>query len=101
MTGGLKYGVRNSAKKIMLTLSSVGTKAGTEKRFQVLRIAPASEDSEISNISGNVTRRRLDVSSNFSGVSVKPGAVAQMTQGAAIIPSKVTSASTRVSMPLT
>ena len=50
MTGGSKYGVRNSAKIIMLTFSKVGTKAGTEKRFQVLRIAPASEDREISNI---------------------------------------------------
>ncbi|MNU05135.1 hypothetical protein D3C72_2498310 [compost metagenome] len=50
MTGGSKYGVRNSEKMIMATLSSVGTKAGTEKRFQVLRMAPASEDSEISNI---------------------------------------------------
>ena len=50
MTGGSKYGVRNSENTIMLTLSKVGTKAGTEKRFQVLRIAPASDDSEISNI---------------------------------------------------
>jgi hypothetical protein len=30
ITGGSKYGVRNSAKAIMLTLSRVGTKAGTE-----------------------------------------------------------------------
>ncbi|MOA42990.1 hypothetical protein D3C78_1650980 [compost metagenome] len=50
MTGGSKYGVRNSAKMIMLTLSRVGTNAGTEKRFQVLRIAPANDDREISNM---------------------------------------------------
>lgn len=49
MTGGSKYGVRNSAKKIMLTLSKVGTNAGTEKRFRV-EDRPAIEDSEISNI---------------------------------------------------
>ena len=34
----------------MLTLSKVGTNAGTEKRFQVLSTAPASDDREISNI---------------------------------------------------
>ncbi|MNN38000.1 hypothetical protein D3C81_1519740 [compost metagenome] len=50
MIGGSKYGVRNRVKPIIATLSRVGTKAGTEKRFQVLRMAPASEDSEISNI---------------------------------------------------
>jgi hypothetical protein len=36
----MKYGAANSAKPIMLTLRNVGAKAGTEKRFQVLRIAP-------------------------------------------------------------
>ncbi|MNH14841.1 hypothetical protein D3C79_744410 [compost metagenome] len=50
MIGGSKYGVRNRVNPIIATLSRVGTKAGTEKRFQVLRMAPASEDSEISNI---------------------------------------------------
>ena len=50
ITGGSKYGTRNRAKPIMLTFSSVGTKAGTEKRFQVLRTAPASEAREISRI---------------------------------------------------
>ena len=49
-TGGLKYGAANSAKPIMLTLSSVGAKAGIEKRFQVLRIAPTSDASEINKI---------------------------------------------------
>jgi len=34
----------------MLIFSSVGAYAGTEKRFQVLRIAPASDASEISRI---------------------------------------------------
>jgi hypothetical protein len=34
----------------MLTLRNVGANAGTEKRFQVLRIAPASDASEISRI---------------------------------------------------
>jgi len=38
----------------MLTLRNVGAKAGIEKRFQVLRIAPASEAREISRIKGNV-----------------------------------------------
>ncbi|MCY1176645.1 hypothetical protein D9M73_169260 [compost metagenome] len=50
MIGGLKYGVSNTAKAIIATFSKVGVKAGTEKRFQVLRIAPAREDSEIRNI---------------------------------------------------
>jgi hypothetical protein len=50
MIGGSKYGVRNSAKPIWLTLSKVGVNAGTEKRFQVLRMAPTNDDSEISNI---------------------------------------------------
>lgn len=50
MIGGLKYGVSSAAKAIMATFNRVGVKAGTEKRFQVLRIAPAREDSEISNI---------------------------------------------------
>ncbi|MNL48663.1 hypothetical protein D3C87_1715400 [compost metagenome] len=66
-----------------------------------MRIAPANEDREISNMYGKVTRSRLTVSSNFSGVSVKPGAVAQMTHGAATMPSTVTSASTSVSRPQT
>ncbi|MNO98647.1 hypothetical protein D3C76_903950 [compost metagenome] len=50
MIGGSKYGVSSTAKAIIATFSRVGVKAGTEKRFQVLRIAPASDDSEISNI---------------------------------------------------
>ncbi|MNH41805.1 hypothetical protein D3C81_2320890 [compost metagenome] len=50
MMGGSKYGVSSRAKMIIATLSKVGVKAGTEKRFQVLRIAPARDDSEISNI---------------------------------------------------
>ena len=37
-------------KIIMLTFSKVGTKAGTEKRFQVFSTAPASDDSEISRM---------------------------------------------------
>ena len=34
----------------MLTLRKVGAKAGTEKRFQVLRIAPTSDASEINKM---------------------------------------------------
>ena len=49
-TGGLKWGAANSAKPIILMLRNVGAKAGTEKRFQVLRIAPTSEAREISKI---------------------------------------------------
>ena len=49
-TGGLKCGAANSAKPIMLTLRNVGAKAGTEKRFQVFRMAPTSDASEISRI---------------------------------------------------
>ena len=43
----------------------------------------------------------LEVSSNFSGVLANPGAVAQITQGAASMPSTVTMASTSVSNPAT
>ncbi|VVN48750.1 hypothetical protein PS624_06048 [Pseudomonas fluorescens] len=50
MIGCSKYGVSSRAKAIIATLSRVGVNAGTAKRFQVLRIAPASDDSEISNI---------------------------------------------------
>ncbi|MNV72847.1 hypothetical protein D3C71_1659620 [compost metagenome] len=50
MTGGSKYGVKNTEKMIMLTFSRVGTKAGTENLFQVLRIAPANDDKEISRM---------------------------------------------------
>ncbi len=39
-TGGLKYGAANSAKPIMLTLSSVGAKAGIEKRFRCIEDRP-------------------------------------------------------------
>ena len=46
----LEHGGRRPHLRLVATFSRVGVKAGTEKRFQVLRIAPAREDSEISNI---------------------------------------------------
>ena len=60
---------------IMLTLSKVGAKAGTEKRFQVFRIAPANEASEIKKIYGKVTRSKSVVRANLPASSVNPGAV--------------------------
>ncbi|SUB72031.1 Uncharacterised protein [Pluralibacter gergoviae] len=99
--GGWKYGAANSAKPIILMLSSVGAKAGTEKRFQVLSIAPASEASEISRMYGKVIRSSWVVRVNLSAVSAKPGAVTAITQGAAAMPATVTSARARVSRPLT
>ncbi|MOA56193.1 hypothetical protein D3C78_1801280 [compost metagenome] len=59
----------------MLTLSNVGANAGTEKRFQVLRIDPTNDASEISRIYGKVTRSSDEVNANLSGESTKPGAV--------------------------
>jgi hypothetical protein len=46
----MKIRAANSAKPIMLIFRKVGANAGIEKRFQVLRIAPTSEASEISRI---------------------------------------------------
>lgn len=48
--GGLKWGVVNSVKLIMLMLRKVGVKVGMEKWFQVLRIVFISEVREISRI---------------------------------------------------
>lgn len=48
--GGLKYGVVNNVKLIMLILRNVGVKVGIEKWFQVLRMVLISEVSEISRI---------------------------------------------------
>lgn len=85
----------------MLTLRRVGAKAGIEKRFQVLRIAPTSEANEISKIYGKVTRNSAEVRANLSGVSVKPGAEMKITQGAASIPATVTTANIKVNRPET
>lgn len=48
--GGLKYGVVNSVKLIMLMLSSVGVNVGIEKWFYVFRIVFISDVREISKI---------------------------------------------------
>ena len=85
----------------MLILRKVGAKAGTEKRFQVFRIAPTNEASEINRIYGKVIRSSWVVSVNLSAVSAKPGAVMVITHGAASIPSTVTIASASVSSPET
>ncbi len=99
-TGGWKYGAANSAKPIILTLRNVGAKAGTEKRFQVLRIAPPAKPGDQQNI-GKVIRSSWVVSANLSAVSAKPGAVMVITHGAASIPITVTIARARVSSPET
>ncbi len=50
ITGGSKYGAKNSAAKIKERLSSAGVSAGIAKRLQVLRIPPASETSEMNRM---------------------------------------------------
>ena len=50
ITGGWKYGTRNTANTMNDTFSKTGVNAGTEKRLYVLRMLPTKDESEISRI---------------------------------------------------
>ena len=56
------------------TLSSAGVTAGTEKRFQVLRMPAEKATSEIKTMYGNVMRSSVTVRSNLPESAANPGA---------------------------
>ena len=73
--GGSKNGASHSANTMNETFSSVGVNAGTEKRLQVFRIAPANEVSEMNRMYGKVMRSSCTVTANLSAFATNPGAV--------------------------
>lgn len=79
--GGLKYGVVNSVKLIMLMLSSVGVNVGIEKWFYVFRIVFISDVREISKIQGKVIFSSWLVRVNLLVVLVKFGVVIMIIYG--------------------
>ena len=50
MIGGSKYSAKNTAPTMKETLSSAGVIAGTENRFQVLRMPAESATREMKNM---------------------------------------------------
>ena len=57
------------------TLSSAGVIAGTEKRFQVLRMPADSATSEMKTMYGKGDAQQLHREGELLGLAAKPGAV--------------------------
>ena len=99
--GTCRRGASHSAPAIMQILRMTGARAGSAKRWKLLRTPPASAVSDTNSRYGNVSRSRSVVSASFSGSSSAPGAKVNASCGAKINPIAVMTSSTPPSVPAT
>ena len=75
MAGGLTRGASQSAQAMNARFSKTGVNAGTEKRLQVLRTAPANAVKPMKKMYGNVMRNMSTVMANLLVSAANPGAL--------------------------